>query len=93
MWWRRLCRERPLFRTHRAPFQALEWAPDELVAHEGALFKVTRWEELAVTHLSRGGSVGEWEVWGRPATDEEVAATASAAVERILSDTDSSGTG
>lgn len=83
---RRLRGERPLFRTHLAPFQATEWAPGELVAHEGVFFRVTRWEELPATHLVRGGSVQEWEVWGRRADDDEVAAAAAAAAERILSE-------
>ncbi len=85
---KRLSGERAILRTHRAPFQAPEWEPGQIVGNRGVLYVVTRWEELPSVHLDRGGSVPEWEVWGRPAGDEEVAAEAAQAAEaaeRILS--------
>jgi hypothetical protein len=40
--------------------------------HEGELYRVTRWVELRPVLLERGGSVGQWEVWGRKMSDREV---------------------
>lgn len=65
-------RERVLFRTHQAPFQAPRWAVGALVEHEGTLYRITRWRELPPVALERGGSVREWEVIGRKASGGEV---------------------
>lgn len=89
MWRRR--RERLLFRTYRAQFQAREWAPGEVVCLQGELFRVTRWEELPPGHLPRGGAVHEWEIWGRRLSEREVAEEAENAAERILAEGDSAG--
>ena len=43
-----------------------------MVQHEGELYRVTRWVELRPVPLERGGSVGQWEVWGRKLSDREV---------------------
>jgi len=54
------------------------------VQHEGALYRVTRWEELRPVPLKRGGSVGEWQVWGKRLTDEEISRGVADAAERML---------
>jgi hypothetical protein len=65
-------RERLLFRTHESPFGNPEWATGRILHHEGELYRVTRWVELPPVLLERGGSVGEWEVWGRKLSREEL---------------------
>lgn len=58
-------REKLLFVTHRPPFRSEEWAVGKVVQHEGRLYRVTKWTELRPVPLERGGSVGQWEVWGK----------------------------
>lgn len=82
----RLRGERFLFRTHKPAFQTPEWAPGQLVECGGVPYRITRWEERARVPLARGGSVPEWEVWGRPADPAELRAAAVEAAERILHD-------
>ncbi len=65
-------RERLLFRTHESPFGNPAWAVGRILQHEGELYRVTRWVELRPVLLERGGSVGEWEVWGRMLSAAEV---------------------
>jgi hypothetical protein len=65
-------RERLLFRTHQPPFRTPEWAVGALVELEGTLYRITRWVESRPIALERGGSVHEWEVMGRRASDREV---------------------
>jgi hypothetical protein len=65
-------RERLLFRTHESPFGNPAWAVGRILQYEGELYRVTRWVELRPVLLERGGSVGEWEVWGRRLSREEV---------------------
>ncbi|GAB4258163.1 MAG: hypothetical protein Kow00122_15880 [Thermoleophilia bacterium] len=76
--------ERPLFRTHTPAFQVPEWEVGELVEWEGRVFLVTRWLELPAVPLNRGGSVQEWEVWGRPVEADSLEAEVAGAAERIL---------
>ena len=87
---RGLTNERPLFRTHQTEFQDPARAVGSLVDHEGVLFVVTRWEELPRVPLNRGGSVREWQVYGRPADPDAVEAAMGKAAERILADAGSS---
>ena len=77
-------REKALFRTHRPPFNSPDWAVGQVVQHDKALYRVTRWEELRPVPLKRGGSVGEWQVWGRKLTDEEIRQELAEATERML---------
>jgi hypothetical protein len=56
----------------------------QLVDDNGRLFRVTRWVELRPVHLERGGSVGQWEVWGRPVSDQELEEEVARAAERLL---------
>lgn len=56
----------------------------QVVQHDKALYRVTRWEELRPVPLKRGGSVGEWQVWGRKLTDEEIRQELTEATERML---------
>jgi hypothetical protein len=65
-------RERLLFRTHEAPFKNPAWTAGRILQHEGELYRVTRWVELRPVLLERGGSVGEWEVWGLRLSSREV---------------------
>lgn len=81
-WLRR--RERLLFRTHEPPFRNPAWAVGQLLEHEGRLYRVTRWVELRPVPLERGGSVGEWEVWGRPVSDRELRDEVDKAADQIL---------
>ena len=73
-----------MFRTHEPPFRNPAWAVGQLLEHEGRLYRVTRWVELRPVLLERGGSVGEWEVWGRPVSDREVRAEVDKAADQIL---------
>jgi hypothetical protein len=77
-------RERPLFRTHQPPFRAGEWAIGKVVQHEGGLYRVTKWMELRPVPLERGGSVGEWEVWGSKLSGRQVRKELLDAAERML---------
>jgi hypothetical protein len=65
-------RDRLLFNTHEPPFRAAQWAVGQLIDHKGRVFRVTRWVELRPVALERGGSVGEWQIWGRPVSDKEL---------------------
>lgn len=77
-------REKALFCTHRPAFQAREWAVGQLVEHQGCLYRVTRWEELPLVSLSRGGSVRQWRVWGRRLSRREMRQVVVKAAERAL---------
>ena len=77
-------RERMLFRTHEAPFRKPAWAVGQLVEHEGRFYRITRWVELRPVPLERGGSVGEWEVWGRKVSKRELRKELLGAADRIL---------
>jgi hypothetical protein len=77
-------RERRLFRTHEPPFRNSAWAVGQLVEHEGRLYRVSRWVDLRPVLLERGGSVGEWEVWGRRVSGRELRKELAGAAERML---------
>ena len=79
-------RERVLFRTHRPPFRAAEWAVGALVDQDGTLYRVTRWRELPAVALERGGSVQEWEVLGRKASGREIREELAKGAESLLRD-------
>ena len=79
--WRR---ERLLLCTHEPPFKNRAWAVGELVQQGGRLFRVSRWVELPPVLLERGGSVGEWEVWGRPVSDRELRKELADAADQML---------
>jgi hypothetical protein len=85
--------ERSLFTTHRSEFQCPEWAVGEVLSHEGVLYQVTRWVELGRVPLVRGGSVYEWQVWGRPIKGKELEDAVSRAAERILREAGGTGEG
>ena len=76
-------REEALFRTHQAPFQKPEWAAGQVLQTDGRLYRVTRWVERGSVLLERGGSVAEWEVWGRRLSSREMRAEIIEAAERI----------
>ena len=77
-------RERLLLRTHEPPFRLPAWAVGQVVEHDGTLFRVTRWEELPPVALERGGSVKQWEVWGRKVPDRQIKREIVSAAEAIL---------
>jgi hypothetical protein len=52
--------------------------------HEGRLYRVSRWVELRPVPLERGGSVGEWEIWGRRVSGRELRRELAGAADRIL---------
>jgi hypothetical protein len=81
-------RERALFRSHRSLSGAPEWALGALVEHEGTVYRVTRWRELPPVSLDRGGSVREWEVWGRKASSQEVRDELAGAAQTLLKEED-----
>jgi hypothetical protein len=78
--------ERLLFVTHVPEFQAPQWRRGEFVDHQGEVFLVTRWVEGRRVPLDRGGSVQEWEVWGRPVDPEEVGSAVEVAAQRVLAE-------
>jgi hypothetical protein len=84
-------RERVLFRTHRPPFRAREWAVGAVVDHEGTVYRITRWRELRPVSLERGGSVQEWEVLGRKASGREVREELAKGAESLLRHEDAGG--
>jgi hypothetical protein len=84
-------RERPLFRTHEPPFRRPEWAIGQLVEYEDRVWRVTRWAELRPVLLERGGSVGEWEIWGRAVSDQELRDEVNRAADRLLDSEPGSG--
>ena len=77
-------RERLLFLTHQAPFRSPLRAVGQVTQHEGRLYRVTRWVELKPVALERGGSVGQWEVWGRPVSDRQLRHEVVSGAETIL---------
>jgi len=77
-------RERMLFRTHEPPFRRPEWAIGQLVHHDGKVWRVTRWAELRPVLLERGGSVGEWQIWGRAVSDKELQDEVAEAADKLL---------
>ncbi len=77
-------REKLLFVTHRPPFRSEEWAVGEVVQQEGRLYRVTKWVELRPVLLERGGSVGQWEVWGRRLSGRQMRRELLDAAERML---------
>ncbi|MBN1319253.1 MAG: hypothetical protein JXA87_00285 [Thermoleophilia bacterium] len=87
-WLRGLSRskEKALFRTHKPPFRSPDWEVGRTVQHEGKVYRVTRWEELRPVRLRRGGSVGEWEVWGRELSKDEMRREMIDEAERVLGD-------
>jgi len=76
-------REEALFRTHQPAFQCPEWRVGQVVQHHDRLYRITRWEERPSVLLERGGSVGEWEIWGRRLSDRELRQEVLDAAERI----------
>lgn len=90
--WKRRRAERLLFISRRAPFQAPEWGVGQVVQHDRTMFIVTRWSDSAPSHNARGGAIAQWEVWGRPAGDDELAATMADAAALILAEAGMQGT-
>ncbi|GAB4243963.1 MAG: hypothetical protein Kow00129_03390 [Thermoleophilia bacterium] len=76
--------ERLLYVTDKAPFQTPEHSVGSLVPFEGGLYEITRWTKGKKIYLSRGGSVVQWEVWGRPVDDEMLADSVAEAAQKIL---------
>jgi hypothetical protein len=77
-------RDRLLFRTHEPLFRRPEWAVGQFVDHGGRVHRVTRWVKLRPVALQRGGSVGEWEVWGRAVSDKELQDAVTEAADKLL---------
>jgi hypothetical protein len=77
-------RERALFQTHQPPFRSPAWAVGQVMQFEGRFYRVTRWVELRPVSLERGGSVREWQVWGRRVSDRHIRQEAISAAEAIL---------
>jgi hypothetical protein len=77
-------KERRLFSTHEPAFRSPALAVGQVVQHEGRVYRVTRWAELRPVALERGGSVGEWEVWGRRVSERQLRREVVGAAEAIL---------
>ncbi len=77
-------RERLLLVTHEPPSRSPAWAVGQVLEHEGRLYRVTRWVEVRPVVLERGGSVGQWEVWGRPVSGRQVRREIVSAAEAVL---------
>src|SRR5660397_148852 len=77
--WRKTSLPRP-----SPPFQEKRYRSGDLVRCKGKTYVVTRWEELPPTPLARGGSVPEWEIWGRMVSDEVTGTAVHEEAERIL---------
>jgi hypothetical protein len=77
-------RERLLFYSHEPPFRSPAWTVGQVLQHEGRLYPVTRWVELRPVTLERGGSVGQWEVWGRRLPNRQIRREIVSAAEAIL---------
>jgi len=60
-----------------------EWRVGELLEYEGRLYQVTKWVELRPVRLERGGSVGEWQVWGRRISARRLRRQLADAADRI----------
>lgn len=80
-WFRK--KEERLFRTYQPQFRAPGWVVGQVIQHEGRLYRVTRWEELPPVHVKRGGSVSEWQIWGRRLSKDEMRSELLDAAERI----------
>ena len=78
--------ERPLFSTVEAPASAAAsaWAVGQVIQHGGRFYRVSRWVELRPVPLDRGGSVRQWEVWGRRVSDRQIRREVVSAAEAIL---------
>ena len=85
--------ERPLFTTHRYRIPVPRVGGGRGLDCDGGVYRVTRWVELGRVPLARGGSVYEWQVWGRPVKGEELEDAVSRAAERILREADGVGDG
>lgn len=77
-------RERVLFRTHESPLRKPEWAIGQLVECDDRVWRITKWVELRPVLLERGGSVGEWEIWGRAVSGKELREEVTKAAGRLL---------
>jgi hypothetical protein len=77
-------RGRFLFTTHDPPSRTADLAVGQVVEHEGRLYRITLWEELPPVPLERGGSVGEWAVWGRRISARRLRREVVDAAEAIL---------
>jgi hypothetical protein len=73
-----------LFQTHQPPFRSPSWAVGRVIQHGGRFYRVTRWVELRPVALERGGSVREWELWGRRISDRQIRREVVCAAEAIL---------
>jgi hypothetical protein len=77
---------RLLFCTHESPLRNPQWAVGAILEHEDRLYRVTRWVELRPIRLDRGGSVGQWEIWGRRISGRRLRKELLDAAEAVLGD-------
>jgi hypothetical protein len=75
---------RLLFTTHEPPFRDGDLAVGRIIEHDGRLYRITVWVELPPVPLERGGSVGEWEIWGRRVSKRRLRREVVGAAEAIL---------
>jgi hypothetical protein len=75
---------RLLFTTHEPPFRAGDSAVGRIIPHEGRFYQITAWVELRPVPLERGGSVGEWAIWGRRVSKRRLRREVVGAAEAIL---------
>lgn len=77
---------RLLFTTHEPPFRDGDLAAGRITEHEGRFYRITLWVELPPVPLERGGSVGEWQIWGRRVSKSRLRREVVGAAEAILGD-------
>jgi hypothetical protein len=73
----RLRGERLLFRTHKPYYQQPGLGVGRIVDHEGRFYRITRRVEEPPVRLDRGGSIPQWQIWGRPVSEAELRAQES----------------
>lgn len=75
---------RLLFTTHEPPSRDGDLAVGRIIEHDDRLYRITVWVELPPVPLERGGSVGEWQIWGRRLSKRRLRREVVGAAEEIL---------
>ncbi len=75
---------RLLFTTHEPPSRRGDLAVGRIIEHDGRIYRIGEWVELPPVPLERGGSVGEWEIWGRRVSKRRLRQEVVGAAEAIL---------
>ena len=79
-------KERLLFVSPKPASRSPASAVGQVLEHQGRLYRVTRWVEARPVALERGGSVGQWEVWGRRISNRQIRREIVSAAQAVLDD-------